>query len=144
MGAAAEAAAAGLEEAADRMRKVRDEFIEKLPAAIQDVIVTGHREQRLPGHASFCVKYIEGEGLLLFLDNAGIMAASGSACTSKSLKGSSVLEAIGLDAATAQGSIVFTMGERNTVEEAGLIIEQMKPVVSRLREMSPIYREKKD
>ena len=75
-----------------------------------DVIVTGHPEKRLPNHASFCVEYIEGEGMLLFLDQKGIRAASGSACTSKALKGSYVLEAIGVETALAQGSIVFTHG----------------------------------
>ena len=144
MGAAAEAASAGMSEAASRMMAVRDALLAEVPASIPDVIVTGHREKRLPGHASFCVKFIEGEGLLLFLDNQGIMAASGSACTSRSLKGSSVLEAIGLDAATAQGSVVFTLGEENTTGEAKTVVEAMKPVVSRLREMSPIYRARKD
>ena len=80
--------------------------------------------------------------MLLFLDQMGIMAASGSACTSKSLKGSYVLEALGLDAATAQGSIVFTMGPEARLEDVDTIISTMKPVVTRLREMSPLYKRK--
>jgi cysteine desulfurase len=139
MGVAAELAKAELEDTAGRLIPIRDAFLAKLPAAIPDVIPTGHPSKRLPGHASFCVKYIEGEGLLLFLDNVGIMAASGSACTSKSLKGSHVLEAMGYDAATAQGSIVFTLGLSSTPDYVDRVIEEMKPVVSRLREMSPIY-----
>jgi len=139
MGIAAELALSELEERAARLRPIRDALIEKLPSSIPDVLATGHPEKRLPGHASFCVKYIEGEGLLLFLDHNGIMAASGSACTSKALKGSHVLEALGLDAATAQGSIVLTLGDSNSIEDVGTVIEEMKPVVSRLREMSPIY-----
>jgi cysteine desulfurase len=140
MGIAAELASAGLAERAAALVPVRDAFIARLPETIPDVIVTGHKTKRLPGHASFCVKYIEGEGLLLFLDQKGIRAASGSACTSKSLKGSHVLEAIGLDAATAQGSIMFTLGPGVTTGDADTVISEMKPIVSRLREMSPIYR----
>ena len=144
MGVAAELALAELADRAARFVPIRDAFIKRLPAAIPDVIPTGHPEKRLPGHASFCVKYIEGEGLLLFLDHNGIMAASGSACTSKSLKGSHVLEAMGYDAATAQGSIVFTLGDSNAIEDVDTVIEEMKPVVSRLREMSPIYNKDQD
>jgi cysteine desulfurase len=139
MGIAAELAKAEMKDRAARLIPIRDAFIERLPAAIPDVIPTGHPDKRLPGHASFCVKFIEGEGLLLFLDHNGIMAASGSACTSKALKGSHVLEAMGYDAATAQGSIVFTLGDSNAIEDVDTVIEEMKPVVSRLREMSPIY-----
>ena len=144
MGVAAELALAELADRAARLIPIRDAFIEKLPAAIPDVIATGHPEKRLPGHASFCVEYIEGEGLLLFLDHNGIMAASGSACTSKSLKGSHVLEAMGYEAATAQGSIVFSLGDSNSIEDVDTIIEEMKPIVLRLREMSPIYNKKPD
>ena len=144
MGVAAELALAELSDRATRLIPIRDAFIEKLPEAIPDVIATGHREKRLPGHASFCVEYIEGEGLLLFLDHNGIMAASGSACTSKSLKGSHVLEAMGYEAATAQGSIVFSLGDSNSYEDVDTVIEEMKPIVSRLREMSPIYNKKQD
>ncbi len=144
MGVAAELALAELADRASRFIPIRDAFIEKLPAAIPDVIATGHPGKRLPGHASFCVKFIEGEGLLLFLDHNGIMAASGSACTSKSLKGSYVLEAMGYDAATAQGSIVFSLGDSNTIEDVDTVIEEMKPVVLRLREMSPLYNKGQD
>ncbi len=144
MGVAAELALAELADRAARLIPIRDAFIERLPAAIPDVIATGHPEKRLPGHASFCVEYIEGEGLLLFLDHNGIMAASGSACTSKSLKGSHVLEAMGYEAATAQGSIVFSLGDSNSIEDVDTIIEEMKPIVLRLREMSPIYNKKQD
>ena len=142
MGVASELAAKELDRNAASLKPIRDALITKLPKEIADVIATGHPEKRLPNHASFCVKYIEGEGMLLLLDQMGIMAASGSACTSKSLKGSYVLEAIGLDAATAQGSIVFTMGPENRPEDVDTIISVMKPVVARLREMSPLYKRK--
>ncbi len=142
LGKAAEIAAERLKESAGKLKPIRDALISRLPAEIEDVIPTGHPVKRLPGHASFCVEYIEGEGLLLFLDQMGVMAASGSACTSKSLKGSHVLEAIGLDAATAQGSIVMTLGLDNSIEDVDRVIDAMKPVISRLREMSPLYKRK--
>jgi len=139
-GLAAELAAAGMEEHAGRLVPIRDALISRLPREIEDIIPTGHPVKRLPNHASFCVKYIEGEGMLLFLDQMGIMAASGSACTSKALKASHVLEAIGLDAATAQGSLVMTLGPGNGMEDVDRIVSAMKPIVSRLREMSPLYK----
>jgi len=142
MGAAAELAAAELAANAARTETMRDALISRLPKEIDDVIATGHPKMRLPNHASFCVKYIEGEGLLLFLDQKGIRAASGSACTSKALKGSHVLEAIGIETALAQGSLVFTMGPENRPGDVDTIISVMKPVVARLREMSPIYKRK--
>jgi cysteine desulfurase len=142
MGIAAEFAAKELGGNAARLKPIRDALLARLPKEIPDVITTGHLDKRLPGHASFCVKYIEGEGMLLFLNQVGIMAASGSACTSKSLKGSYVLEAIGLESATAQGSIVFTMGPENRLEEVDVIISTMKPIVARLREMSPLFKRK--
>ncbi|HER43300.1 MAG TPA: cysteine desulfurase [Candidatus Eisenbacteria bacterium] len=141
-GLAAELAAADMEERAGRLVPIRDALLSRLPAEIDDLIPTGHPEKRLPGHASVCVEYIEGEGMLLLLDRAGIMAASGSACTSKALKGSHVLEAIGLDAATAQGSLVMTLGPGNTMEDVDRVVDAMKPIVARLREMSPLYKRK--
>jgi len=142
MGAAAELAARELEATAAHTKAIRDALISRLPEEIDDVVATGHPEMRLPNHASFCVRYIEGEGMLLFLDQKGIRAASGSACTSKALKGSYVLEAIGIETALAQGSIVFTMGPENSPGDVDTIISVMKPVVARLREMSPIYKRK--
>jgi cysteine desulfurase len=143
-GLAAELASADMNERAERLVPIRDGLISRLPAEIDDLIVTGHPEKRLPNHASFCVRYIEGEGMLLFLDQMDIMAASGSACTSKALKASHVLEAIGLDAATAQGSLVMTLGPGNSIEEVDRIVDTIKPIVSRLREMSPLYKRKED
>jgi cysteine desulfurase len=143
-GLAAELSAADMEERAGRLVPIRDALMSRLPVEIDDLIPTGHPEKRLPNHASFCVRYIEGEGMLLFLDQMGIMAASGSACTSKALKGSHVLEAIGLDAATAQGSLVMTLGPGNDMEDVDRIVNTMKPIVSRLREMSPLYKRKQD
>jgi len=142
MGVAAELAAGEMDKNAARLRPIRDALLTRLPREIPDVISTGHLERRLPNHASFCVKYIEGEGMLLFLDQAGIMAASGSACTSKALKGSHVLQAIGVETALAQGSIVFTLGPGNEPGDVDVILSTMKPIVARLREMSPLFKRK--
>jgi cysteine desulfurase len=141
-GLASELASADMNDHAGRLVPLRDGLISRLPEEIDDLILTGHPEKRLPNHASFCVRYIEGEGMLLFLDQMGIMAASGSACTSKSLKASHVLEAIGLDAATSQGSLVMTLGPENSMEDIDRVVNTLKPIVSRLREMSPLYKRK--
>jgi cysteine desulfurase len=122
-----------------RLRPLRDLLIDELPRRVEHVVLTGHRTERLPHHASFCVEFIEGEGMLLFLDMQGISVSSGSACTSKALKASHVLLAMGLDHALAQGSLVFSLidgTEREAIED---IFEVFPPVVERLRKMSPLY-----
>lgn len=118
---------------------LRDKIIEELPRRIDRAYLTGHPTQRLPFHASFCVEFIEGEAMLLFLNDEGIAAASGSACTSKALKASHVLLAMGIDHALAQGSIVFSLGAGNTTEDIDYLLEKLPPIVKRLREMSPLY-----
>jgi len=99
--------------------------------------LTGHPEQRLPGHASFVVEHIEGEGMLLLIGSQGISAASGSACTSKALKASPVLSAMGIAAHLSHGSIVFTPGQGTAEEDIDYVINVFKKTVQRLREMSP-------
>jgi cysteine desulfurase len=103
------------------------------------VVVTGSRTDRLPHHASFCVKFVEGEAMLLSLDMKGVAASSGSACTSKALKASHVLLAMGLDHATAQGSLVFSLIWTTTGEDLDYLLEVFSPIVERLRGMSPLY-----
>ena len=119
--------------------RLRNLLIKELPAKIERTYLTGHPEQRLPGHASFCIEFIEGEAMLLFLDDEGIAAASGSACTSKALKASHVLLALGIDHALAQGSIVFTLGKDNEDSDIDTLITKLPPIVERLRQMSPLY-----
>ena len=109
MGAAARSAARDMAARAAALVPLRDRLLEELPRRIEHVVVTGSRTDRLPHHASFCVEFIEGEAMLLFLDMKGVAASSGSACTSKALKASHVLLAMGLDHATAQGSLVFSL-----------------------------------
>ena len=123
-------------------RRLRDKLIDGLLERIPDTILTGHRTKRLPYHVSICVKYIEGEGMLLLLDAAGIGVSSGSACTSGSLEPSYVLLAIGLDHSTAHGSVRLTLGKDISDEDIDYVLEQFPPIVEKLRAMSPFYNKK--
>jgi len=139
LGVAAEIARKKLDERAAKARVLRDELIRGLPAKIDRVILTGHPQNRLPHHASFVVEFIEGEAMLLSLDMKGIAVSSGSACTSKALKASHVILATGIDHATAQGSVVFSLLEDTTAEDIAAVLEIFPPIVDRLRKMSPLY-----
>lgn len=139
LGKAAEMAGARMEERIKRMVPLRDRLLKELPAAIGHVVVTGHPRDRLPGHASFCVEFVEGEAMLMLLNGKGIAVSSGSACTSRALKASHVLIAMGLSHEIAQGSILFTLGIDNTDQDIDYVLEAMPPVVDRLRQMSPLY-----
>jgi cysteine desulfurase len=107
-------------------------------AAIPNTKLTGHPERRIPGSVSVCFDYVEGESILLMLDNYGIMASSGSACTSGSLDPSHVLLAIGLPHETAHGSLRLTMGKDNTEEDIDYVLEVLPPIIKNLRIMSPL------
>jgi len=100
--------------------------------------LTGHPLNRLPGSVSMVFDYVEGESILLMLDSFGIMASSGSACTSGSLDPSHVLLAIGLPHETAHGSLRLTLGKDNTREEVQYVLEKLPPIIERLRSMSPL------
>ena len=139
MGVAARLAREGLEERADRLSSMRDSLIEKLPRTIPHLRLTGHPTRRLSWNASFTVEFIEGEGMLLFLDQAGVAVSSGSACTSRALKGSHVLSACGIPAEIAQGSLLFSFGLDNRPEDVDYVLEVLPPIVERLRKMSPLY-----
>jgi len=120
---------------------LRDRLLDELPRRIEHVLVTGSRTDRLPHHASFCVEFVEGEAMLLSLDMRGVAASSGSACTSKALKASHVLLAMGLDHATAQGSLVFSLLDATTPADLDRLLEVFPPIVDRLRRMSPLWTE---
>ncbi len=139
LGVAAELASAELEERARRLIPLRDRLIARLSGEIPHVYLTGHPTRRLPHHVSVTVEYIEGESMLLLLNMQGVAASSGSTCTSRALKASHVLTAIGVDPALAQGSLVFTLGEGNTMEDVDYVLEVLPPIVERLRQMSPLY-----
>ena len=139
LGKAAEIAQAKMAERSEKAKALRDLLIDRLPGKVDRVVLTGHRDRRLPHHASFCIEFIEGEAMLLNLDMKGIAASSGSACTSKALKASHVLLAMGLDHALAQGSLVFSLIDGNTAEDIGYLLDVFPPIIDRLRKMSPLY-----
>jgi cysteine desulfurase len=137
-GAAARLAVRLDEEGEDpRISRIRDKLLDGIIERVPDSFVTGHRTKRLPYHASVCVRRIEGEGMLLRLDYAGIGASSGSACTSGSLDPSHVLLAMGLDHATAHGSLRMTLGKDTSEEDIDYVLESFPPIVKTLRELSP-------
>jgi len=139
LGKAAELAKTHMADRIKRLTPLRDHLLKELPSKIEHVVVTGHPQHRLPGHASFCVEFIEGEAMLMLLNSKGIAVSSGSACTSRALKASHVLIAMGLSHEIAQGSILFTLGIDNTNEDIDYVLETMPPIVDRLRQMSPLY-----
>ena len=143
LGKAAELAAAHQCQWSDYARHLQQYLRAAIESKIEDVIFTGHPERRIPGHLSMCVKYIEGEGMLLFLDMEGIAAASGSACISQALKGSYVLEAMGIGAEISQGSLLLSLGKDNSKQEVDRLLEVLPPVIERLRRMSPLYNAQK-
>lgn len=121
----------------EKERNLRDRLIDGILEKIEDAMLTGHRTERLPFHASFCFHYIEGESLLLRLDALGIGASSGSACTSGSLEPSHVLLAIGLPHEIAHGSLRLTLGKDTSEEDIDYVLENLPKVVESLRAMSP-------
>jgi len=139
LGKAAELAKTNMAARMEQLTSLRDHLLTELPGKIDREIVTGHLRSRLPGHASFCVEFIEGEAMLMWLNSQGIAVSSGSACTSRALKASHVLIATGLPHELAQGSILFTLGINNTREDIDYVLEVMPPIVDRLRQMSPLY-----
>ena len=140
MAAALRESAAHMAENAGRMRCIRDRLIKGL-AAIPHSALNGDAEKRLPGNVNFCFEGIEGESLLLLLDDRGICASSGSACTSGSLDPSHVLLAIGRVHDVAHGSLRLTIGEDATEAEADYIVKNVTEVVEYLRSFSPIWRD---
>ena len=143
MTAALKEAEEHLDENALKVSALRDRLIDGL-SKIPHSALNGTKENRLPGNVNFCFEGIEGEGLLLLLDEKGICASSGSACTSGSLDPSHVLLAIGRPHEIAHGSLRLSLCETNTEEEVDYIIESVKSVVERLRAMSPLWRDKEN
>lgn len=122
---------------------LREKTIEYILENIPHTIINGDRERRLPGNINVCFEYIEGESILLLLDSLGICASSGSACTSGSLNPSHVLLAIGLPHEIAHGSLRLSFSKENTEEEVDFLLEKLPPIISRLRDMSPLYTQVK-
>lgn len=142
MGKAAELANAEMPQRVDKVRKLRDQLKDGILKTVGNVFLNGHPTNRLPGNLSLCIEFIEGESVLLFLDMQGIAVSSGSACTSRSLKASHVIMATGVDAALAQGTILFSLGVNNSDADVQYVLEKLPSIVNRLREMSPLYNTK--
>ena len=140
LGTAIEITTKNIDEKVKYLIKLREKTINGLIENIPDIIVNGDREERLPGNVNVCFKYIEGESILLHLDQYGICASSGSACTSGSLEPSHVLLAIGLPHEIAHGSLRLSFSEENTEEEVDYLLEKLPPIITNLRNMSPLYK----
>ena len=139
LGKAAELAKAEMGSRVNRLSALRDRLIKGLPSRIEHVVLTGHPSQRLPGNASFCIEFIEGEAMLMLLSSQDVAVSSGSACTSRALKASHVLTAMGIPPEIAQGSLLFSFGLGNTEGDVDYVLEALPPIVDRLRQMSPLY-----
>lgn len=140
-GKAAEVAFAKLQQRSQQETELRNHLITRVLEEIPYARLNGHREKRLPNNAHFCFRFIEGESLLILLDQKGICASSGSACTSGSLDPSHVLLAIGLPHEIAHGSVRLTLSEDTTKEEIDFVVDELKKIVERLRAMSPLYED---
>jgi len=140
-GKAAELAMTTMKERTAGEREVRDYMIEKIKKEVPYCRLNGHPVLRLPNNVNFSFQFIEGESLLIMLDMEGICASSGSACTSGSLDPSHVLLAIGLPHEIAHGSLRLTIGEETTKEDVDFVVEKIKGIVERLRNMSPLYED---
>ena len=138
-GQAAELAESRMLETSDYLnrlgKRLRDGILEEIP----NTIPTGDLKNRIPGSVSICFEFVEGESILLMLDSYGVMASSGSACTSRSLEPSHVLLALGLPHEIAHGSLRLTLGKDNTAQDVDFVLEVLPKVIGNLRGMSPLY-----
>jgi cysteine desulfurase len=140
LGKASELAADYMEEENTRVKQLRNKLESELLKQIPNTIINGDRENRLPNTTNVSFEYVEGESILLMMDELGVCASSGSACTSGSLEPSHVLRAMGVPFTAAHGSIRFSLSIYNTEEEIDFIIEKLPPIIKRLREMSPFWQ----
>lgn len=140
-GEAAKTAFSNMEKNSAKIAALRDHLIERVLTEIPHTRLNGDRTKRLPNNANFCFRFIEGESLLILLDQNGICASSGSACTSGSLDPSHVLLAIGLPHEIAHGSLRLTLSEKTTMEEIDFTVDRLKEIIERLRGMSPLYED---
>ena len=138
-GAAAEVTKARLPEWSALMAKLAGRIFKELPEKLNHVMFTGSMSSRVPGQVSVVVEFVEGEAMLLFLDDEGIAAASGSSCSAKTLKASHVLLAMGLPHTKAQSSLVLTLGKDSTDADVTHFLDKLPPIAQRLRQMSPLY-----
>ena len=140
LGAAAELAKANMEKENTFVRSLRDTLEQGVVAKIKDVRVNGDVANRLPNTTNISFEYIEGESILMLLDQFGICASSGSACTTGSLEPSHVLRAMALPYTAAHGAIRFSFSRYNTMDEVQFTLEKLPPIIARLREISPYWK----
>jgi len=140
LGAACELSKDFMEEENTKVKGMRDSLEKGLLERIDSAIVNGGKEKRLPNTTSIAFEYVEGEAILLMMDEFGICASSGSACTSGSLEPSHVLRAMGVPFTAAHGTIRFSLSTYNTMEEMNFIIEKLPPIIKKLRKMSPFWK----
>ena len=141
MGKASELARGYVEDVGSRVRRLRDKLEKALLEAVPRAMVNGGEAERLPNTASIAFEFVEGEAILLMMNELGICASSGSACTSGSLEPSHVLRAMGVPFTAAHGSIRFSLSHYTTEEEIDRIIAEMPPLIERLRQMSPFWKQ---
>lgn len=127
----------------DYVRSLRDHFEKRVEAEIPFIRQNGNKQHRVPSVSNYSFEYVEGEGILMLLDFNGIAVSSGSACSSGSLDPSHVLLAMGVPVEVSHGSIRFSFGKHNTMEETDYIADKLKETISKLREMSPLFDLKK-
>jgi len=139
LGKAVEIAAAEMEETAGRLKALTDRLSSGIKDMIPDVRFNGHPTKRVPGNVHICVEGVEGEGMMLCLDMNRIYISTGSACTTADLSPSHVLTALGIPVEDTHGSIRFSFGRENTIEEVDMVLKEFPPIVARLRAMSPTY-----
>lgn len=140
-GKAAEIASENMESRIRKEMRLRDYLIERVMSEIPYTELNGSRKNRLPNNVSLCFRFIEGESMIILLDQKGICGSSGSACTSGALEPSHVLLAIGRPHEIAHGSLRLTLSEENTFEEIDYVVEELKKIIERLRNMSPLYED---
>ena len=141
-GKAAELARENLDGPIAHCRELRDYLVQRVTTEIPDTFVNGTMDARHPGNANITFKYIEGESILLLLDYKGVSVSTGSACSSKSLKPSHVLDALGVPVEMIHGTVRFTVGDFTTKEDIDYVVDVLKEIVEKLRVLSPVNSEK--
>jgi cysteine desulfurase len=140
LGKACELASAHMEEENERMRLLRDKLENGILATVPGSIRNGHKDERLPNTTNISFEYVEGEAILLLMDEFGICASSGSACTSGSLEPSHVLRAMGVPFTASHGSVRFSLSRYTTEAEIDMVLKELPPIIDRLREISPYWQ----
>ncbi len=133
-----------VKEETDKIKNIRDNLIDKILKEVPDTDLNGHRIKRIPQNANITFHYVEGESITLHLDMNGIAVSTGSACFSRSLEASHVILGIGGDHEQAHGSVRFTFGRFNDMNEVNTVVKVISDVVKRLREISPLYKKNKE